>query len=85
MPLTDPTAIAAYEKTLRDTLIYRNAESFCRVRVIIHDLQGFFVYFFNHLSINSVATLSGSSPSITSFSRTFQKECTLVVRPLRCG
>ena len=34
MPRTDQTAIAAYEKTLRDTLIYKNAESFCRVRII---------------------------------------------------
>ena len=68
MPLTD---IAAYEKTLRDTLIYRNAESFCQLRVIIHDLQGFLFVFLIILSINSVATLSGSSP--------------LVVRPLRCG
>ena len=37
-PLTDPTAIAVYEKTLHDTVIYKNTEWFCRVRVILHDL-----------------------------------------------
>lgn len=29
--LTDPAAIQAYEKALKATLIYKNAESYCRV------------------------------------------------------
>ena len=29
--LTDPAAIQAYEKALKDTLIFKNAESYCRV------------------------------------------------------
>ena len=33
VPLTDTTAIAAYEKTLRATFIYKYAESFCRVSI----------------------------------------------------
>ena len=30
--LTSPAAIEAYKKTLQNTLIYKNAESYCRVR-----------------------------------------------------
>ena len=30
-PLTDPRAISAYERVLCSTLIYKCAESFCRV------------------------------------------------------
>jgi hypothetical protein len=31
--LSNPNAIAAYEKILKDTLIYRYAESYCRVSI----------------------------------------------------
>ena len=31
LQLTDPAAIQAYEKALKATLIYKNAESYCRV------------------------------------------------------
>ena len=31
MPLTGSAAISAYEQMLRTTLIYKNAESYCRV------------------------------------------------------
>ena len=36
LPLTDSAAIAAFEKTLRETMIYKHAESFCRVSVFIY-------------------------------------------------
>ena len=34
MPLTNTSAITAYEKTLRGIFIYKYAESYCRVSVI---------------------------------------------------
>ena len=34
MPLTNTATIAAYEKTLRGIVIYKDAESYCRVSII---------------------------------------------------
>jgi hypothetical protein len=59
--LTDPTAIEVYEKALKDTMIYKHAEYYCRVGYIPSDLS-----YLLSCWLSSAAILSGSSRSIIS-------------------
>ena len=76
--ITNPSAVAAYEKSLKSTLIFRDADSFCRVCASVFSTL-IMIY-----CPCSVEIRFGLSLSTTSSSHIFPNVCTLELLPFVC-